>query len=214
MSIGALIGNSRWLQASSAVAFSLLYISLCRILRLVLTSRRAGSDKDIEIMVLRHQVRVLERQLPARVKYRPADRAILVPLSRLLPRTRWRSFWFTADTLLRWHREAAKYRWLRRGKQRGPGRPPMSDELVGLIVRLGRDNRRWGASASRESSESLGSGSRPVRSDGSCADMAWGPHPEVGPRGRSSFGPRPTACSPRTSSRWTPCHSSSSTCSS
>ncbi len=94
-------------------------------------------------MVLRHQVRVLERQLPARVKYRPADRANLVPLSRLLPRTRWRSFWFTPDTLLRWHREAAKHRWRRWGKQRGPGRPPMSDEQVGLIVRLGRDHRRW-----------------------------------------------------------------------
>src|SRR5664279_2193376 len=44
----------------------------------------------------------------------------------------------------RWHREAAKHKWRRWRKQRGPGRPPMSDELVGLIVRLGRENRRWG----------------------------------------------------------------------
>ena len=52
-------------------------------------------------MVLRHQVRVLERQLHARVRYRPADRAILAALSRLLPRARWRSFLVTPDTLLR-----------------------------------------------------------------------------------------------------------------
>jgi hypothetical protein len=50
--------------------------------------RRGQSDKDIEIMVLRHQVRVLERQLHGRVRYRPADRAILAALSRLLPRAR------------------------------------------------------------------------------------------------------------------------------
>jgi putative transposase len=126
------------------VSFSLLYFGLCRILGLLVSSRRTESDKDIEIMVLRHQVRVLERQLHARVRYRPADRAILAGLSRLLPRRRWRSFLVTPDTLLRWHREAAKHKWRRWRKQRGPGRPPMSDELVGLIVRLGRENRGWG----------------------------------------------------------------------
>jgi hypothetical protein len=55
---------------------------------LVVSCRRGQSDKDIEIMVLRHQVRVLERQLHRRVRYRPADRAILAALSRLLPRAR------------------------------------------------------------------------------------------------------------------------------
>jgi putative transposase len=127
-----------------SVAFSLLYIGLCRILGLVVSSRRTESDKDIEIIVLRHQVRVLERQLHARVRYRPADRAILAALSRLLPRARWRSFLVTPDTLLRWHRDAAKQKWRRWRKQRGPGRPPLSDELVDLIVRLGRENRTWG----------------------------------------------------------------------
>ena len=124
--------------------FSLLYAGLCRLLGLVVSFRRRDSDKDIEIMVLRHKVRVLERQLHARVRYRPADRAILALLSRLLPRMRWRSFLVTPETLLRWHREAAKVKWRRWRKQRGPGRPPMSDGLVDLIVRLGRENRRWG----------------------------------------------------------------------
>jgi putative transposase len=94
-------------------------------------------------MLLRHQVRVLERQLHARVRYRPADRAILA-LSRLLPRARWRSFLVTPDTLLRWHRKAAKHKWRRWRKRRGAGRPPMGDELVELVVRLGRENRSWG----------------------------------------------------------------------
>jgi len=72
-----------------SVAFSFLHIGLCRILGLVVSSRRTESDKAIEIMVLRHQVRVLERQLHTRVRYRPADRAILAALSRLLSRGLW-----------------------------------------------------------------------------------------------------------------------------
>jgi hypothetical protein len=117
---------------------------MCRIFGLVTSVRRSESDKDIEIMVLRHQVRILECQLHALVRYRPADRAILAGLSRLLPRTQWRSYLVTPETLLRWHRDAAKRRWRQWRSQRGPGRPPMSDELVGLVVRLGRANRRWG----------------------------------------------------------------------
>ena len=70
------------------MAISLLYVGLCRILDLVVSCRRGQSDKDIQIMVLRHQVRILQRQLHARVRYRPADRAILAVLSRLLPRSR------------------------------------------------------------------------------------------------------------------------------
>jgi putative transposase len=95
-------------------------------------------------MVLRHQVRVLERQLHGRVRYRPADRAILAALSRCLPRAGRRCFLVSPDTLLRWHRELARRKWRRWRVQRGSGRPPMSHELVDLIVRLGRENRRWG----------------------------------------------------------------------
>ena len=134
-------------RSSSTVAFSLLYVGLCRILGFIgfiACARRSESDRDIEIMVLRHQVRILERQRHERLRYRPVDRAALAALSRVLPRSRWRSFLVTPDTLLRWHREASTHKWRRWRKQRGPGRPPMSDELVGLIVRLGRENRRWG----------------------------------------------------------------------
>jgi transposase InsO family protein len=101
-------------------------------------------DKDIELMVLRHEVRLLERQLHGRVRYRPADRAILAALSRVLPRWRWRCFLVTPETMLRWHRELSRRKWKRWRAQRGPGRPPLGDEIVELIVRLGRENRRWG----------------------------------------------------------------------
>jgi hypothetical protein len=61
------------------VAFSLVYLGLCRALSLVASSRRCQADKDVELVVLRHQVRALERQLHGRVRYRRVDRAILPP---------------------------------------------------------------------------------------------------------------------------------------
>src|ERR1035437_3145113 len=106
-----------------------------------------SADRDGQghrIMVLRHQVLILERQLNVVVVYRPVDRAILAALSRLLARWRWRSFLVTPEKLLRWHRELSRRKWRRWRSTRGPGRPPMSDELVELIVRIARENRRWG----------------------------------------------------------------------
>ena len=123
--------------------FSLLYFVLCRILSL-LVAGRAERDNDVEILVLRHQVKILERQLHGRLRYRPADRAFLAALSRLLPRRRWAAFLVTPETLLRWHREAARGRWRRWRKQRRPGRPSLDPGVVALIVRLGHDNRSWG----------------------------------------------------------------------
>jgi hypothetical protein len=84
---------------------SLCYVVMCRIFGLLGTRRRTALDKDIELMVLRHEVCVLKRQLHGRVRYRPADRAMLAALSRVLPRWRWRCFLVTPETLLRWHRE-------------------------------------------------------------------------------------------------------------
>jgi hypothetical protein len=112
----------------------LCYLVVCRIFGLLRYCRRTALDKDIELMVLRHEVRVLKRQLHGRVRYRTADRVILAALSRLLPRWRWRCFLVTPETLLRWHRELSRRKWKRWRTQRGPGRPPLRDELVELIV--------------------------------------------------------------------------------
>ncbi|MGH9054431.1 MAG: integrase core domain-containing protein [Acidimicrobiales bacterium] len=129
---------------SSVVVLSLCYLALCRLLGWLRSARRPDIDKDIELMVLRHELRILRRQLHGRVRYRPADRAILAALSRLLPRWRWRSFLVTPETLLRWHRELSRRRWRRWRRLGGPGRPALADDIVELIVRLGRENRSWG----------------------------------------------------------------------
>src|ERR1019366_9415660 len=126
------------------MALRLCYLVTCRIFGLLGSRRRTALDKDIELMVLRHEVRLLKRQLHDRVRYRPADRAVLAVLSRVLPRRRWRCFLVTPETLLRWHRELSRSKWKRWRALRGPGRPPLNDEIVELIVRLGRENKRWG----------------------------------------------------------------------
>jgi putative transposase len=95
----------------------------------------------VEIAVLRHQVAVLRRQV-SRPRYTPADRMLLAGLARLLPRQRWAAFLVKPSTLLRWHRELIARRWTypRTGRhQRG-----LDEEIVALVVRLARENPRWG----------------------------------------------------------------------
>jgi hypothetical protein len=102
---------------------------------------RADIDKDVEILVLRHQVAVLRRQV-GNVRTPPADRAVLALLSRLLSRLRWPAFFVTPATLLRWHRDAVRRRWTYPSRQRG--RPPVSVEIRRLVLRLAAENPRWG----------------------------------------------------------------------
>ena len=95
----------------------------------------------VEIAVLRYQVAVLRRQVP-RPRYTPADRMVLAVLARLLPRERWAAFLVTPSTLLRWHRELIARRW--RYPRTGRGRRGLDEEIVALVVRLARENTRWG----------------------------------------------------------------------
>jgi putative transposase len=129
---------------STIVLLSFVYFGLRRLLEMIVRVRRSDTDKDLEILALRHQVGILERQLHSRVRYRPSDRALLAALSRLMPRGRWPAFLVTPDTLVRWHRQAAARKWRRWRRQRGPGRPTIRPEIVELIVRLGKENRSWG----------------------------------------------------------------------
>ena len=102
---------------------------------------RGGRAKDIEIMILRHQLEVLRRQL-GRPRFRPFDRAVLAALSRALPRERWSAFLVRPQTLLRWHRELVRRKWTY--PRRRAGRPPVDPEVRALVVRLARENPRWG----------------------------------------------------------------------
>jgi transposase InsO family protein len=102
---------------------------------------RSEHAKDVEIAVLRHQLAVLRRQVK-RPKFQPADRALLAMLSGTLPRTRWSSFLVTPDTILRWHRRLVTRKWTQ--PQPGGGRPALASDVVVLILRLARENPRWG----------------------------------------------------------------------
>jgi transposase InsO family protein len=96
--------------------------------------------KDVELAVLRHQLAVLRRQVN-RPRYTPSDRMVLAWLARLLPRERWSVFLVTPGTLLRWHRELIARRWTypHIGNPRA-----LDDKVVALVLRLARENPRWG----------------------------------------------------------------------
>ena len=111
----------------------LVYLTLCCSIQLLAMLARGDAAKDLEILVLR-------RQIP-RPRLEPTDRALLAAVSRALPRARWSCFLVRPETLLRWHRRLIAGVWT---CPRGPGRPPVGQELQQLIVRLARENPRWG----------------------------------------------------------------------
>jgi putative transposase len=122
----------------------LVYLIFCRILKLLTPPSVDGIDDKVEIVVLRHQVKVLQRQVKGRTRYQPADRAILPGLSRVLARARWKAFLVKPETVLRWHKEASRRRWRTWRAERRGGRPPLAEDTLQLITRLGRENRSWG----------------------------------------------------------------------
>lgn len=92
------------------MALSFLYMMLRRVLELLAVMARSDISKDVEILVLRHEIVVMRRQVK-RPRYRPAERAWLSALARLLPRPRWPFFGVTPATLLRWHRQLVTGTW-------------------------------------------------------------------------------------------------------
>src|SRR5262249_46776858 len=111
-----------------------------RVLQVAALRVRSNELKELEIVVLRRERAILRRRTR-----RPAmtwtDRLFLSAASRLLPRARWRSFIVTPATLLRWHRRLVAKRWT---CARHAGRPPMRREIRDLVLRLARENPRWG----------------------------------------------------------------------
>jgi putative transposase len=101
-----------------------------------------SGSKDLEILVLRHQLRVLHRKAH-RPRFTRVDRAVLATVARLLPRDRWSSFVVSPRTLLRWHQELVRRKSTYPLAGR-PGRPTLDAEVRALILRLARENPRWG----------------------------------------------------------------------
>ena len=117
----------------------LLYRLLCCLLRVL---ARGGGERELELVVLRHQLAILRRG-GKRPRYTTGDRALLAAASRMLPPERWSCFAVSPQTLRRWHR-ALLQGGGRRRRGRRLGRPPLAAVTHGLITRLARENPRWG----------------------------------------------------------------------
>jgi putative transposase len=120
---------------------SLVYLLLRQVLQMLTQLARDGGAKDVELLVLRHQVAVLRRQVH-RPKLEPADRVVLAALSRLLPRPRWSTFFVTPATLLRWHRQLIACHWTYPHAR--PGRPPVAKQVRDFVLQLAAENPTWG----------------------------------------------------------------------
>jgi putative transposase len=122
------------------VLIRVLYLLMVRVFGWLVLLARSGTSKEVEILILRHEVAVLRRQV-ARPKPDWADRAVIAALARLLPRHLRLHRIVTPGTLLAWHRRLIKNKWT---YPDATGRPPVPEEIRDLVRRLARQNPRWG----------------------------------------------------------------------
>jgi putative transposase len=121
--------------------WSFVYLVVRNVFALVWLLGRPRRSKELEILVVRHELAILRRQA-ARPKLTRADRVLLASLSRSLTRPAWAVFPIKPETLLRWHRQLVARRWTY--AHRTPGRPPLERSLRQLILRLADENPQWG----------------------------------------------------------------------
>jgi transposase len=124
------------------VLFALVYLLLRRLVQRITGSPNELLETEVEVVVLRHQLRSSSASL--------ADRAFAVAIgcswprcAGFSPRGRWSAFVVSPQTLLRWHRELVRRKWTFRRKSTG-GRLPISDDVRDLILQMGRENPGWG----------------------------------------------------------------------
>src|SRR5712691_1020001 len=123
-----------------------VFLLITRVITWLRLSRREETWKTAEILLLRHQVTVLERHQTRRPKLNWADRALLATLSGVIPKA-WRQglrLLVTPDTIVRWHRDIARRRWAARSMRGRSGRPATRRNIKALVLRLARENPQWG----------------------------------------------------------------------
>jgi putative transposase len=117
-----------------------LYLMFSRLCGWVLLLARSSASKDVELLVLRHEVAVLRRTAP-KLRLDWADRAIFAALIRLLPAAVRSHRLVTTGTVLRWQRRLVARKWT---YPRRSGRPPIDEGLAALIERMANENTMWG----------------------------------------------------------------------
>src|ERR1039458_58363 len=124
----------------------LVFLLITRLAAGLRLARRAETWKTAEILILRHQLAVLQRRQPRRPSLNWADRALLAALLGLIPKARRRGLRLlvTPDTILRWHRDIVRRRWANRSKRGRTGRPATPRNIKALVLRLARENTEWG----------------------------------------------------------------------
>jgi putative transposase len=123
-----------------------VFLLITRVAAWLRLSRREEARKTAEILILRHQVAVLQRRQPRRPKLTWADRALLAALLDVIPKARLRGLRLlvTPDTILRWHRDIVRRRWAAKSKRGRTGRPATRRNIRALVLRLARENPEWG----------------------------------------------------------------------
>jgi putative transposase len=116
-------------------------------------ARREGALKDAEIMLLRHQLAVLQRQQAHRPRLTWADRALIAALAGVITRARRAGLRLlvTPDTVLRWHRDLLRRRWAAKSRAGRSGRPATRRHIRGLVLRMAGENPGWATGASTAS---------------------------------------------------------------
>jgi putative transposase len=115
------------------LGLSLVYVVVCRLFELVVLLGRRERSKELEILVLRHELSILRRKSD-RPRFEPHDRLFLAALGRMLPRRSWHAFVVRPETLSRWHRRLAANHWTYPHWR--PGRPPIAREVREPVLRL------------------------------------------------------------------------------
>jgi putative transposase len=125
------------------MSMRLSYLAVLRVLGWLALLARSDRAKDAEILILRHQVAVLQRQVK-RPRLSWADRAVLAALARLLPGGQLRQLRLIVSprTILRWHASLVRQRWAY--PRRTPGRPRTAQAIRALVLEMARDNTGWG----------------------------------------------------------------------